>query len=111
MPFSLPRTALIALALLAAPAARAEGPAGAAGQSHAAWQSCLREAYGLKAALSGKTLAADAALRECRDRENAYLAALSTSPLLDDEDVARVRPALVARARIWLMGRAPTRQL
>jgi hypothetical protein len=97
----------LAVLLAAASAARAEPPAPVsdAAASHAAWHDCLRQAYGLRATLSGRDLAADAALRACRGAENAYLAALSTSPLLDADDVTRVRPALVIKARAWLTGR------
>lgn len=94
------------LAILAA--TTAAGPAAAqdsSGASHAAWHDCLRQAFTLRASLSGRDLAADAALRACRDAEGAYLAALSTSPMLDAEDVTRVRPALVLKARAWLTGR------
>jgi len=103
------RTSLIGLALLAtATAARADTPEGI---RYGAWQVCLRQSFDERAALSGRGLAADAALRECRDSEGAYLAALSASPLLDGEDVSRARPALLARARIWLLGQAGTREL
>lgn len=78
---------------------------------HAAWQGCLRRSFGLSATLSSPTLAADDALRACRGSEEAYLAALSVSPLVDGDDVARVRPALLARARGWLLGRTPQRSL
>lgn len=100
--------AALSLCLLAALPARAESAVGA---QHSAWQTCLHDAYALKASLSSPALAADSALRECRDRESAYLSALSTSPLVDDEDVTRVRPALLARARLWLLGKAPGRTL
>ncbi len=53
--------------------------------------------------LHGRDLAADAALRSCRGEENAYLAALSDSPLLDADDIAQARPDLVARARAALL--------
>lgn len=102
---------LVASAMLAAPAAaETVGTSGAgastgAGASHTAWRDCLRQAYGLRASLSSPDLAADAALRACREAETAYLAALSTSPMLDAEDVTRVRPALVTKARAWLTGR------
>lgn len=98
------RTASLILLLAVAPAAAHD--VGSSRTGHAAWHDCLREAYGLQAALSSRTVAADAAVRACRDRESAYLAALSTSPMLDDEDVSRVRPALVLRAKTWLMGRS-----
>ena len=97
----------LAILLAASTAVRAEpaAPVSGAAASHAAWHDCLRQAYALRSALSGSELAADAALRNCRDAESAYLAALSTSPLLDADDVTRVRPALVIKARAWLTGR------
>ena len=95
--------AALGLALCAATGARAESPVGV---QAAAWQACLTDAFALQAVLSSRTLAADSALRECRERESAYLAALSASPLVDGEDVARVRPALLARARSQLLGRS-----
>lgn len=118
------RTALL-LACLAAPlpsgSAWSEGgvvPVTASGPRsgdvaalHAAWQGCLHRSFGLRATLAGPNLAADAALRACRGPEEAYLAALSVSPLVDDEDVARVRPALLARARGWLLGQRPSQSL
>lgn len=82
--------------------------AGAAAELHGAWRVCLHRSFGLQASLSGRMPAADAALRACRDAEEAYLAALSASPLLDGDDVARVRPALLMRARDWLLGRRPS---
>ena len=97
------RTFALILAVTAPLAVRAEP--GKAASGHAAWHECLRDAYALRASLTGEDLAADAALRACRGVETAYLASLSASPLLDDEDVARVRPALVLRARDWLTGR------
>lgn len=78
---------------------------------HAAWQGCLHRSFGLRASLTSPNLAADDALRACRGPEEAYLAALSVSPLLDDADVTRVRPALLARARGWLLGQRPSRSL
>ena len=72
---------------------------------HAAWQGCLERNFGVQALLTSRTLAADAAFRACRETEQAYLAALGTSPLIDSEDAAEVRPALVARARSRLLGR------
>ncbi|MEH3118123.1 MAG: hypothetical protein PGN25_11155 [Methylorubrum populi] len=92
---------LPALALLAAAPARAETPEGA---RHAAWQVCLDEAFADHARTTSRSFAATKAVATCRDREEAYLGALAGSPLLDGEDVARIRPALVARARDRLMG-------
>lgn len=105
---SLPILAVLGLALLTAGAARAETPVGA---QHAAWKSCLHDSFALQAALSGRSVAADTALRDCRAAETTYLSALSASPLVDDEDVSRVRPALLARARGWLLGGEQNRQL
>lgn len=79
--------------------------AGEAAERYAAWQGCLSRSFGVQAAMTGRTLAADAALRQCRTAEAAYLAALSASPLLDPEDVARARPALLVRARNGLVAR------
>jgi hypothetical protein len=79
--------------------------AGGVAELHGAWRGCLHRSFGLQASLSGRMIAADAALRQCREAEEAYLAALSTSPLLDAEDVGRVRPALLMRAKDWLLGR------
>lgn len=92
---------LPALALLAAVPARAESPEGA---RHAEWQSCLDEAFSEQVRTTSRSFAATKAVTTCRDREEAYLGALAGSPLLDDEDVARIRPALIARARDRLMG-------
>ena len=77
--------------------------AGSAGASYDSWRSCLANAFTLRAAMSGSTLAADAALRECRGPEAAYLADLTASPLLDEDDVQHARPALLVRARTWLL--------
>jgi hypothetical protein len=79
--------------------------AGDAGRHYASWRGCLDRNFALQATLSGRTLAADAALRICRETETAYLAALSASPLLDADEADQARPALVARARGWLLGR------
>ncbi|MDP4023935.1 hypothetical protein Q8W71_14990 [Methylobacterium sp. NEAU 140] len=94
------------VAVIAGPAA-----AGEAESHQGAWRSCLDRNFRVEAALTDRTLAADAALRTCRPAEEAYLGALATSSLLDADDVARARPALAARARTWLLGGmpAPTR--
>ena len=99
-------SAALCLALLAGPAL-----ADSVGTQHAAWQACLHQAFSLQATLSSRVLAADQALRECRESEGAYLAALGSSPLVDDEDVARIRPTLLARARGELLGARADRQL
>ncbi|WP_244480666.1 hypothetical protein [Methylobacterium sp. Leaf399] len=78
---------------------------------HATWRGCLERSFSLQAVLTSRTLAADTAVRTCRESETAYLAALSTSPLVDDDDVARVRPALLQRARGWLLGVQTTQPL
>ena len=103
-----PILAFIFASTIAASAARAESAASA---RHEAWRTCLSDAFALRAALSNRVPAADAALRECRDSESAYLAALSMSPLIDGDDVARVRPALLVRARSWLLSVRPSRSL
>lgn len=105
---SLPLLAALGFMIVAAGSARAETPVSA---QHSAWKSCLHDSFALQAALSGRIVAADTALRDCREAESAYLAALSASPLVDDEDVSRVRPALLARARGWLLGGERSRAL
>lgn len=89
----------------------ATGPLGRVDTLHAAWQGCLNRNFGLQSVLTSRSLAADSALKACRDREDAYLAALSVSPLVDGEDVARVRPVLLDRARDRLLGQKPSRSL
>jgi len=89
------------LMLLAASAAAQEAPSVA--ERHASWRACLNRNFALEVALSSRVIAADAALRTCRPSEQAYLAALAGSPLVDGDDVARVRPALLLRARGWLL--------
>ncbi len=79
--------------------------AGDAGRHYASWRGCLDRNFALQAALTSRTLAADAALRVCRETEAAYLAALAASPMLDAEEADQARPALMARARGWLLGR------
>ncbi|GJE18347.1 hypothetical protein [Methylobacterium marchantiae] len=76
------------------------------GGLHSAWRGCLDRNFGLQAVLTSRTSAAESALRSCRGAEGAYLAALATSPLVDGEDVARVRPALIQRAKGWLLQKA-----
>lgn len=88
--------------LLALPGA---AQASDAGRHYASWRGCLDRNFALQAALTGPTLAADAALRICRETEKAYLAALAASPMLDADEADQARPALVARARGWLLGR------
>lgn len=73
---------------------------------HSSWRGCLQRHFGLQAVLTSRTFAAESAVKSCRGSEAAYLAALSTSPLLDDEDVSRVRPALIQRAKGWLLQKA-----
>ena len=98
--FTLPvlSAAAIMVALTAAPAL-----AGDAASAHSSWRRCLGRAYDDGAAFTGRDLAADAALRACRGEEGAYLTALSSSPLLDADDIAQARPDLVARARAALL--------
>lgn len=76
-----------------------------------AWRGCLQRSFGLQAVLTSRALAADTALRACRPSEGAYLTALSASPMVDGDDVARVRPALLLRAKGWLLGRGPSPSL
>ncbi len=84
-----PALALLCVMLSAPPASAGEVPGVA--DRHAAWRGCLHRNFALQAAVSSRVIAADEALRTCRPSEQAYLAALSTSPLVDDADVARVR--------------------
>ncbi|AWN34840.1 hypothetical protein [Methylobacterium radiodurans] len=79
--------------------------AGEAGRHYASWRGCLDRNFALQAALTSPSLAADAALRICRETETAYLAALAASPMVDADEADQARPALVARARGWLLGR------
>ena len=96
------RRVLPLLVLLAAALpARAESPAST---SHAAWQSCLNEAFASEARTTGRSFAATRAVTACRAREDAYIVALSGSPMLDGDDAARIRQALVERARSRLIG-------
>ncbi|KQQ27033.1 hypothetical protein ASF53_20395 [Methylobacterium sp. Leaf123] len=92
---------LTTLALLAALPVRAESREGA---RHAAWQACLDAAFAEQIRTTSRSFAATKAVSTCQDREEAYLGVLAGSPLLDGEDVTRIRPALVARARDRLMG-------
>ncbi|MCJ2092509.1 hypothetical protein MKK67_08355 [Methylobacterium sp. J-072] len=71
---------------------------------HGGWRDCLSRNFRIQAALTDPDLAADAAFRACRGAEDAYLAALARSPLLDDDDIARARPMLAGRIRAWLVG-------
>lgn len=83
------------------------GPAWASGETatrHEIWRDCLARNFRIQAALTARDLAADAAFQACREPEDAYLAALTGSPLLDDEDVVRARPLLAGRIRAWLIG-------
>ena len=99
--------ALGVLTLVALPQAHA----GEAADRYVRWQGCLSRGFAVQVAMAGRNLAADAALRHCRAAERAYLDALAASPLLDAEDVARVRPALLVRARNGLVARAPNPDL
>ena len=83
------------------------GPARAAGEAETRqeiWRGCLSRTFAIQAALTDRNLAADTAFHTCRSAEEAYLAALARSPLLDDDDVARARPMLAGRVRSWLVG-------
>lgn len=71
---------------------------------HGIWRDCLARNFRIQAALTAPDLAADAAFQACRAPEEAYLAALTGSPLLDGDDVARARPLLAGRIRAWLIG-------
>jgi hypothetical protein len=97
-----PRSSVLALcaALVLAPGSVRAGEAASADLT---WRACLGRAFQARAALGGRELAAEAALRACRSEETTYLAALASSPLLDDEDIVRARPALAERARARLL--------
>lgn len=101
-------SAILTLALMLPASAACAEAAGEVAARHSAWRGCLHRTFGLQSALTGRTIAADAALTSCRDSESAYLSALAASPLVDGDDVARVRPALLQRARGWLLGRGPS---
>lgn len=107
---TLPRRLAVLTTLLAG---LSIGPAvaGDVAEFHSSWRDCLDRSFGFQVALTSRTLAADTALRACRHGEDAYLDALSTSPLVDGDDVARVRPALLQRARGWLLGGRASRPL
>ncbi|GJD30131.1 hypothetical protein PMNALOAF_1375 [Methylobacterium adhaesivum] len=81
--------------------------AGETADLHAAWRGCLQRSFTVKAAVTSRTDAVEASLRACKTSEAAYLASLATSPLVDDEDVARARPALIQRAKGWLLAGGP----
>jgi hypothetical protein len=81
----------------------AAAQAGETADLHAAWRSCLQRSFAVQAALTSRADAVEASLRACRASEAAYLASLSASPLVDDEDVARARPALIQKAKGWLL--------
>ncbi|KQP42437.1 hypothetical protein ASF49_00840 [Methylobacterium sp. Leaf104] len=97
------RTSAAPALLLAFVASAAAQEAPTVTERHASWRACLNRNFALEVALSSRVIAADAALRACRPSEQAYLTALSASPLVDGDDVARVRPALLLRARGWLL--------
>ena len=71
---------------------------------HGSWRDCFSHNFQIQATLTDPDLAADSAFQACRGAEEAYLAALTRSPLLDDDDVARARPRLTGRIRAWLVG-------
>jgi len=98
----------LALAALAVAFIPGSVLAGDAAGAHQTWRECLGHAYLTGAAYTGRDLAADAAIRACRGEETAYLAALSTSPLLDEDDMAQARPQLIARARAQLLAMVNT---
>ena len=95
--------ALLLSAMMALALAPVAAQAGDAASAHLSWSRCLDRAYGERAAVTGRDLAADAAIRACRVEESIYLTALSSSPLLDGDDIAQARPDLVARARAALL--------
>ena len=97
----LARAAALLTLLLCAPAS-----AGEAETLHGSWRACLSRNFALQSAITGRDLAADNAFHACRSAEDAYLAALAASPLLDEDDLARARPAL-ARTDPGLARRDP----
>jgi hypothetical protein len=100
-PASLASLSLVAATLLVATPAHAGSEAE---MHHERWRACLSRTFRIQAVLTAPDLAADAAFRACRSVEEAYLAALAGSPLLDDDDIARARPLLAGRIRAWLVG-------
>lgn len=92
----------LATALLIA----ASGTSAAAGDAtvrHTTWRDCLSRNFQIQVTLTTPDRAADTAFQACRIAEDAYLAALAGSPLLDETDVARARPMLASRFRAWLV--------
>ncbi|SFL29476.1 hypothetical protein [Methylobacterium pseudosasicola] len=100
-PASLRSLLLLAATLLVSGPVRADSETE---MRHGGWRDCLSRNFRIQAALTDPDLAADAAFRACRGAEEAYLAALARSPLLDDDDIARARPMLAGRIRAWLVG-------
>ena len=94
---------LLAIVLVAAAWGTARAPSETE-LRHAAWRDCVSRNFGIQAALTDRDLAVDAAFRACRSAEDAYLATLADSPLLDGDDVIRARPLLAGRIRAWLVG-------
>ena len=107
---ALPALCLLS-AILSAPSCASTDAAPGVADLHGTWRACLHRNFTLQVALSSRVIAADVALRTCRPSEQAYLTALSASPLVDDDDVARVRPALLLRAKGWLLDGGPQRPL
>lgn len=95
----------LAAAVTVALVAITPAQASEAGMRYASWHGCLDRNFGVRAAIGSRPLAAEAALRACREAEGAYLDALAASPLLDADDLGQARSALVARARGRLLGR------
>ena len=98
----LPATAAPTLLVLLVASAAAQ-EASSVAERHIAWRACLNRNFVLEVALTSRVIAADAALRTCRPSEQAYLAALAASPLVDGDEGAQVRPALRQRARGGLL--------
>ncbi|WP_019905816.1 hypothetical protein [Methylobacterium sp. 77] len=98
-----PAAVLLAAMVLLSAIPQASAEDSDVGALHAAWRGCLHRNFGLQSVLTSRVLAVESALKSCRGSEGAYLSALSTSPLVDGEDVARVRPALIQRAKFWLL--------
>jgi hypothetical protein len=101
-PRGVPPLLCLATALFIAASCTA-ATAGEAEARHTTWRDCLSRNFQLQVTLATPDRAADTAFQACRVAEDAYLAALADSPLLDETDVVRARPMLASRFRAWLV--------
>ncbi|KAB1074418.1 hypothetical protein [Methylobacterium planeticum] len=66
-----------------------------------AWHGCVREAYGRQPSSQSRLAAERSALDECKDREDAYVAAILAARITEEAAPGQGARAMASRAMAW----------